>query len=214
MQYRKEDRDELIWRVSRMVSDLQQRYIANQPYARGQLAKLRRAVSSAPGSDPDVWNTIARCLPQRMMGEYDNDVTPGEWAAQCAVTLFAVHQQSLEKPMHQRSNAKEGEFHGLGHAVNELAYVNRKNQQGEELEPGEMPRRFSALVTAESIEEVAHYARQIVQQLRTNQIPLDYGRLSGQFYSYQFAYLRDRVRLEWAREFAQWHPQATESNES
>jgi CRISPR system Cascade subunit CasB len=200
-------------RVSGVVTDLQQRYISNQSSARGQLAKLRRAISNAPGTDPDVWNVVARCLPQEMVGRYDEGITPGEWAAHIAVALFAVHQQSLEKPMHQVSDAKEAVFHGLGHAVNELAYINKKNQQGEELEPGEMPRRFSALVTAESIDEVAHYARQIVQQLRSVEVPLDYGRLAGQLYVFQYSYLRDRVRLEWAREFAQWRPQQDEKDE-
>jgi CRISPR system Cascade subunit CasB len=76
-----------------------------------------------------------------------------------------------------------------------------------------MPRRFSALVTAESIDEVAHYARQIVQQLRSVEVPLDYGRLAGQLYVFQYSYLRDRVRLEWAREFAQWRPQQDEKDE-
>ena len=65
-----------------------------------------------------------------------------------------------------------------------------------------MPRRFKALVTAESIEELAHYARQLVTQLRGERIPLDYARLAGQLYDFQNPYYRSRVRLEWAREFS------------
>jgi CRISPR system Cascade subunit CasB len=210
MRYSKDGRVKLTKRVSGVIADLQQRYLDNQAFARGQLSKLRHAISGAPGNDPEVWDVVAKCLPKELVGRDDEGLTPGEWAAYIAVTLFAVHQQSLEKPMHQRTNAKEAAFHGLGHAVNELVYKNKKNQQGEELESGEMPRRFSALVTAESVEEVAHYARQIVQQLRSAEIPLDYGKLAGLLYDFQFSDHRYQVRLEWSRQFAKWRPQQEE----
>ena len=65
-----------------------------------------------------------------------------------------------------------------------------------------MPRRFAAVVTAQSMEEVAHYTRQLVQQLRDRDLQLDHALLAGQLYDYCNPYRRDGVRLMWAREYA------------
>ena len=202
VRYHKEGRDELSRRVSSTITRLQDQYIKDYASARAQLARLRRAVSKSPGSQPDVWELMANCIPQELVDERDDAASPGEWAAHLVLTLYATHQQSSKKPMHQRTDRGEGEYHGLGNAVAELVRINKANQKGEDLEYGEMPHRFAALVTADTIGEVAHYARQLIQQLRAVEVPLDYGRFAGQLYDYQFPFAKDRVRLCWAREFA------------
>lgn len=202
VRYSKQGRDELSWRVSSTITRLQDQYVKDYASARAQLARLRRAVSKSPGSQPDVWEITTNCIPLELIDEHDDVASPGEWAAHLALTLYAVHQQSSKNPMHRKTNKSEGEYHGLGNAVNELVRINRANQKGEELEYGEMPHRFAALVTADTIGEVAHYARQLIQQLRAVEVPLDYGRLVGQLYDYQYPFATDQVRLSWAREYA------------
>lgn len=178
----------------------------DSPASRAQLAQLRRSVSKLPGEVPETWEIEFANMPSMLAGTGANPPTPGEWAIHLALSLFAVHQQSQALPMHRACNWKQRELYGLGHAVRRLVALS----QGEQLEPGQMPRRFSALVTADSIEEVAHYLRQIVQQLRAASLPLDYARLAGQLYDFQQQHLRDRVRLEWGREFSE-APASSES---
>ena len=65
-----------------------------------------------------------------------------------------------------------------------------------------MPRRFRAFITAESMEETLHYARQIVQQLRGAAISLDYAKFATQLYDLQNPYRANKIRLAWGREYA------------
>lgn len=95
-----------------------------------------------------------------------------------------------------------GREHSLGAAVRSL--VEKDSGKYARLEPGELPRRFAAMVTAQSMSETAHYARQLIQQLRSASIPLDYGLLAQQFYDLQNPYRADGVRLSWGRDYAQY----------
>ena len=155
-----------------------------------------------PGNSPDTWDVEFAQLPEQLSGKGSTEATAGEWAVHLALSLYATHQQSQDQSMFCRTNASSREFHGIGDAVRQLVAVGQRDGRGEQLSQGEMPRRFKALVTAESIEELAHYARQLVTQLRGERIPLDYARLAGQLYDFQNPYYRSRVRLEWAREFS------------
>ena len=168
---------------------------------KANLAHLRSSVATPPGANPDVWGIEFSGLPASLAGTGADDPTEGEWAVHLALSLFAVHQQSQDAAMYRRNNDESPMAYSFGHAVNRLTRVS-KDGQGEELEKGEMPARFAAFVTAESIEELAHYARQIAQQLRAAGIPVDYARFAGQLYDWQLPYRRNQVRLEWGREFA------------
>ncbi len=185
--------------VKARIASLQRRLLSPQgkSSAVANLARLRRSVNKKPGSTPDTWEIEFEGLPELLVGS-GSEASAGEWAVHLALSLYAVHQQSQDQEMYRQSS---GEYPcGIGHAVKRLALYGM--QEGEELELDEMPRRFAAMVTAETIDEVAHYARQLVQQLRAKQIPLDYVCLAGQLYDYQNPYRRDAVRLEWGREFA------------
>ncbi|MDO4404232.1 MAG: type I-E CRISPR-associated protein Cse2/CasB [Atopobiaceae bacterium] len=192
----------------RIVRLQDQLLIQKRPVAKAQLARLRRVAAMPPGESPEVWELEFAQLPESLAGTGAAQATEGEWAVHLALALYATHQQSQNAGMFVRTNKETGELHGLGDGVRRLAYANQTNGEGEQLSQGEMPRRFKALVTAESIAELAHYARQLVAQLRSASIPLDYARLAGQLYDFQHPYLRSRVRLEWAREFARRDPEA------
>lgn len=214
MAQRTEGRWDLERYVDRKITALQYGLLTQQsPQARSQLARLRQANSKGPGESPDTWDVEFAGLPESLRGRGDAPATAGEWAVHLALTLYAIHQQSLQQEMHKRTNREAREWRGIGNAVSHLVYVDRQDGRGEQLSPGEMPRRFSALVTSESVEELAHYARQLVSQLRRASIPLDYARFAGQIYEFQNPYRRERIRLEWAREFTQ-QPSTGDSSSS
>lgn len=181
--------------VASRVSKLQGGYLsdAGRGNAARQLAELRRAVGKEPGSAPNTWAIEFDGCPDSLIGVGQRP-SEGENAIHAALTLYAIHQQSQKQGMHCT-----GKEHDLGSAVRKCIYLNR---DGESLENGELPRRFSAMVTADSIDEVVHYARQLIKMLRSESIAIDYGRLAQQLLLFQNPYARHRVLLEWGRGYA------------
>lgn len=179
--------------VHARISTMQGDYLSPNKKSRGarHLAMLRHALMMPIGSDADAWSLEFDGLPEQLVGRGPS-ASQGEIAVHAALTLYAVHQQGKSDPMHVR-----GYEHGLGNAVRQM--VSRDHNRYANLEFGEMPRRFRALITAESMDETLHYARQLVQQLRREGIPLDYSLLAKQFFNLQNPYRVDQVRISWGR---------------
>lgn len=193
----REQRNRVEQYVSNRIAWLQNH--RSESRSKGLLAALRKTVAAQPGETLETCEFEFGRLPNELKGRGSEPVTAGEWAAHLAFALYAVHQQSQDAEMYRKCDIESSQYWGLGNAVKLLSLKGA----GEQLEQGQMPSRFAALVTSESVEELAHYARQLVQQLRGASIPLDYGRVAGQLYWYQIPEFRNRVCLEWAREFSQ-----------
>ena len=86
---------------------------------------------------------------------------------------------------------KEG--YSFGAAVNRLVH--------DEDERERVARRFYAVATASSMEELSHHMRGIIQLLRGEGIPIDYPMLAADLYRYQFNSLVSNVRLKWGQDF-------------
>jgi CRISPR system Cascade subunit CasB len=182
--------------VNARIASIQNDYLSSSRKSRGarNLASLRHAMMMPIGSDADAWPLEFEGLPASLVGK-GPEPSQGEIAVHGAMTLYAFHQQGQTSPMHVR-----GKQHGLGNAVRQL--VLQDKERFANLEIGEMPRRLRAFITAESMEETLHYARQLVQQLRDAAIPVDYARFAAQLYDLQNPYKADRVRLAWGRGYA------------
>lgn len=178
--------------VHRRLAQLQAQQLRQQPAARATLARLRRAVNKEPGSVPEVWEFTLGGLPADS-GFQGEEPVPPEHAAHIAMTLYAVHQQSRSKGMHQRGI-------GLGTALRRLAKGSADDVA--------VTRRFQALGTAQSLDEFVYHARGLVGQLRAESIPLDYGLLADQLLLLQDERRVDGVRLRWGRDFYRaWQPE-------
>ena len=190
--------------VSARASKLQGMYLSDSSrnWAARQLAILRRTASKPSGSVPDAWPIEFSGLPESLIGKGDAP-SAGENAVCAALALFAMHQQSQQQGMH-----RSGEEYDIGAAVRRYMYLHKG---GENLLDGELPRRFAAMSTADSFEEALHHARQLIQLLKSDSLPIDYGRLARQLLVFQISYLRDGVRLEWGRAYARAKPIANEN---
>lgn len=187
-QTRKRSRDEeLESAVAKTVSGLQSRIGGEHrdPSAVARLARLRRAVTSAPGSVPAVWLDTIGPLPEDLLG-YGDTPSRYEAAAHQAITLFAVHQQSASAGMHRAGVS-------LGTATSRLVVATGRESA--------IRSRFQALATANSPNELLHHLRSMVTMLRSEQIPLDYGQLAVDLRQLQTAGHGDRVRLRWGRDY-------------
>ncbi len=162
--------------------------MANPAAQKAALANLRRGIGHEPGEIPQLWGEFLLDLPEEMFGR-KGLASREEWAVYTALTLFALHQQGHvpnSDPMHI-----EGQTFGA--AVARLAT--------DEDEKERVLRHLNATATANSIAALAHYLRGLIQLLRAQHIPLDYGRLAGDIYSYQFPERINQVRLKWGQDF-------------
>lgn len=184
--------------VTARVIRLQQGYLADTAAAVASLARLRRAVTAEPGSDPGVWYDTFDGFPASLVGAGDAP-SAAERAAHAAITLFAVHQQSRNEPMHRKGVS-------LGAAVRALS------PDGSNDDP--VLRRFHTLGTAASLPETLHHLRGLVTQFRGASIGLDYGRLAVDLYMLQDPRRAPDVRRLWGRAYYRSRTALAESGDS
>lgn len=176
--------------VERRVIALQKGVLQSESWAVSTLAKLRRAAGALPGQDFESWGIVAETISDEL-GHGTAATSRRENAAHLALTLYATHQQSRDQGMHRTGPS-------LGTAVRLLA-ATQGGDTGESRPP--VLRRFQALGTAEGLPEIAHHARAIVAQLRSESIALDYGLLAQHLIRVQDPFQVSRVRLAWGRDF-------------
>lgn len=169
--------------VDAQVRRLQEGMLRRESSAVAMLAHLRHAAGKPPGSVADIW---AVTVDDSLAGPHaSDDPTDAEVAVHVAMTLYAVHQQSVPTRMHQRG-------HGFGRALRALRPA--------DLETDPVRRRFQAVGTADSLDELTYHARGLVQLLRADRQAQDYALLADQLVAWQRGD-EVRVRLQWARDF-------------
>ncbi|SON62626.1 CRISPR-associated protein Cse2 [Mycobacterium simulans] len=172
----------LDWRLDRLQSE----YLAGTPRARADLAKLRRALGKTAGSVPEIWEYTIAAVPEALQSVGD-EPSRAEQAAHATLTLFAVHQQSMSGPAH---------VHGvpLGRAVGCLARGGERSEKA-------VTRRFMAVATASSIDEILVHVRGLVAQLRAARHGFDYARFADDLLGLLNPQRSESVRRAWGREF-------------
>lgn len=171
--------------VDHQVTTLQRGYLADAPWAVAALAKLRRGVGKSPG---ELIQLAEWTAPGLFVADDSDEIAPEEWATHAAITLYAVHQQSLREGMHRRGRS-------LGEAARELRSI-----LGEHGEAGVL-RRFNAIGTATDFSEVARHARGMIQQLRTNGVWMDYALFADDLRKLMDPATASQVRNRWGRNF-------------
>lgn len=172
--------------VGRRAAELQRDYAADEAIAVATLARLRRVVPTGPQLSPDTWE-IFEGIPESLVWDRE-EPSPAEFAAVAALSLFATHQQSRrDQGMHA-----PGRQHSLGRAVARLKAAT--DSQGVE-------RRFRALTRSGDITAALQHLRGLINQLRSERIPLDYGALARDLYYVQQPDRLHGVRMRWTRDF-------------
>src|SRR5690606_24752206 len=149
------------------------------------------------GSRTAVHQAARRIVARRAVGELTVKAVPDElggnphWpsreeqAAYAAFTLYALHQQSLTTGAHERGVS-------FGKAVQRLRST---------WSEAAVTRRFTAVSTAETIDEVLVHMRGLVSQFRAAQQSLDYVRLAFDLRDLLKPARAASVRLAWGRDF-------------
>lgn len=168
--------------------------LADGPWSRAALAKLRRGIGKHPGELPELFEIVFSDLPEELYG-VNGKPSYAEWAIFTALTLFSLHQQGKEKPMcetGEKDNRKNG--NSLGAAVGLLVKKDREREIA-------VKRRFDTVCTSADFSELSYHARGLIQLLKANDITLDYPRFAEDLYYYQFEEIRNRIRLRWGEDY-------------
>jgi len=128
-------------------------------------------------------------IPDDLTAGRSEYTTPSEIAIFTAITLFALHQQSEDRPMNQ-----EGQ--GFGKACNALAANPKTSSEA-------IGRRFAAAITSQDVVELSYHARSLIKLMKSSEPPiaLDYPRLAADLYDYQFDSSRAKVQKKWAMDY-------------
>lgn len=155
-----------------------------------ELAVLRRGVGQEPGTVPEMWRFHHVTVSDSVA---DTGVPSARLAAEhTSLTLFAVHQQSQRKTMHQEGT-------GLGTALKLL----RQSEQYKN-NPDALNARVNALATSGDVTELAHHLRGLITLLRGIGQPLDYTRLFYDVLGWHTPEGQARVRRRWGAQYYDW----------
>lgn len=152
--------------------------------ANAELAKLRRGINHLPGDLPELWNYIYT--------DEKKNVSKEQWAVYTAITLFAIHQQSIDlnNPMHI-----EGKH--FGSAVAELVKTDEDEDR--------ILKKMNAIVTASDKEGISIHLRMVIKLMRSQDKPIafDYVDLANDLFWLQFddPKILNKVRLKWGIDF-------------
>ncbi|MDR2087811.1 MAG: type I-E CRISPR-associated protein Cse2/CasB, partial [Clostridiales Family XIII bacterium] len=124
---------------------------------RAALARLRLGVGKEAGTVPETWKYIYEGFPDELAGKGDAP-SYAENAIHAALTLYAMHAQGKGNP-----RVHDGNAGSIGMALNNLKRKNLENEQG-------ILRRFNALVTAKTADEINLHARGVIQLLKQGEI--------------------------------------------
>ena len=187
-----------------VTQQLRRLQVLPEPQRRAELAELRRGVGRQPGDLPALWGALLADMPEQLQGS--NGPSKAEWAVYTALTLFALHQQG-EAGISMNQPGRT-----LGGTVRQLA---EKTAAGQDWTESSVLRRFNALATADSMPEVSHYLRGMVQLFRGNEpkLKLDYPRLAVELYRFQLPDQAANVRLQWGRDLYQMNADTPETEE-
>lgn len=161
------------------------------PSARALRAQLRGALSREAGSVPELWDLTLDGRP----GYLGDEPTRGEKAVHGALTLWALHQGSNTRPMHDTSDPPRS----FASAIRIVAEGQSGDKRAEE---AAIYRRFSAAVQAPTFEGLLVHLRSLVAQLEAAEIPCDYAGLAADLFTWQNPRYRTSVMRNWGRQFA------------
>ena len=176
----------------RLIRRLEHGLESRDPYAVRAVATLRRATGRDPEECPEAMGIICDVVDADHQG--DGWVTDTERAVFTAVTLWALHSQSVGRSMYL-SSTKDTPAPTIGQAVHLLA-----RQDGSSLSDHPIARRWHYLIAADTVNLFAARARSIITQLRRAGIGFDYADLAGALVHWDaYPEHRRKALLRWSR---------------
>jgi CRISPR system Cascade subunit CasB len=159
-----------------------------------ELAALRRGIGREAGTVPELWPYYETENPDHLGRR--GLVSDGLVAEHIALSLYGLHQQSQEKPMHKPGR-------GLGTAV-------RRLRGRDAFSADAIDRRFNAAATSSTQHELTLHLRSLVTLLRGQEIALDYTQVVEDLARWSWDDGRSRTRRRWGSDYFGWSKPATD----
>lgn len=220
----------------RTVNRLQGGYRNDVPAAVAAVARLRREAGREPHASPTSWglddlealaqlreereqegNDITRYLVPQAQRRHEQREEREDRAVHLAVTLWALHQQSVrDEPMHAPGWSLGRAARRLAQEKTETSSTPAQLMKGEASSAGvrengqravvedvsaTVRKRFVRIGTSTDIDTLGRRLREMVLLLRNARIPLDYGLLADQLCRWQSDVGQAEVRRSWGRDF-------------
>ena len=155
------------------------------------LANLRNSISKPYSQTIGVFSTFYKYLPDSFISEY-GDLSYKEKAIITSLQIFAVHQQGNSQSVLLEAD-DENKYKNIGYALKVLR--TDENQKSTD-------RRFNAMISAGTFEELTFHLRQLVSLLKSrSDQKVNYAKLSQDLYYFQIPSMRENIKLSWAKEY-------------
>ncbi|MBG9981894.1 type I-E CRISPR-associated protein Cse2/CasB [Aerococcaceae bacterium DSM 111020] len=129
-------------------------------------------------------------LPKKYLGK-KGSFTRGEKSVIMALQLYAIHQQGLEDTAMLFQKEK---ITNLGHSLSEFR-LKRRSEHGDSIA---FDRRFNAMITSSTIDELFQHLRHLIKIARKD-IKINYAKLAEDLYVFQFR--PEAIKLTWSRQY-------------
>jgi CRISPR system Cascade subunit CasB len=163
---------------------------------KAMLANLRNSVGKPLSESVSIWPLMFENLPEEFLSQ-GASLSNKEIAVLTALQLYALYRQGKKAPVSQGGKEQETKVakpKNIGYSLNAL-------RTGDNTTAAD--RRFNALVTAATYDELIHHLRQMINLLKaksSGEAEIDFGNLAQDLYGFLIG--RDEsIRLNWARSY-------------
>ena len=167
------------------------------------LSNLRNSVGRPSVENLEGIKLLYEFIPEEFYTKYSK-LTFEENAILTTLQLYAIHQQSEDESVND-TEKKDG-WDNVGESISEMR--NEDNFLS-------LDRRFNAMITSQSFEELSNHLRQLIKILKGTKelIKINYPKLAQDLYDFARGY-DERVRLNWSRAYYSKNISKGEENEN
>lgn len=166
------------------------------------LSNLRNSVGRPSVENLEGIKLLYEFIPEEFYTKYSK-LSFEENAILTTLQLYAIHQQSEDESVND-TEKKDG-WDNVGESISEMR--NEDNFLS-------LDRRFNAMITSQSFEELSNHLRQLIKILKGTKelIKINYPKLAQDLYDFARGY-DERVRLNWSRAYYSKNISKGEENE-
>ncbi|MDK8276584.1 MAG: type I-E CRISPR-associated protein Cse2/CasB [Peptoniphilus duerdenii] len=166
------------------------------------LSNLRNSVGRPSAENLEGIKLLYQFIPEEFYTKYSK-LTYEENAILTTLQLYAIHQQS-EVDSVNNTEKKDG-WDNVGESIAEIRTEDNFLS---------LDRRFNAMITSQSFEELSNHLRQLIKILKGSKdiVKINYPKLSKDLYDFVRGY-DERVRLNWSRAYYSKNISKGEENE-
>lgn len=161
------------------------------------LSNLRNSISKPYSQTIEIFSILYKYLPDSFISEY-GDLSYQEKAIITSLQIFALHQQGNSQSVFLEAD-DENKYKNIGYALKVLR--TDENQKSTD-------RRFNAMISADTFEELTIHLRQLVSLLKSrSDQKVNYAKLAQDLYYLQIPSMRENIKLSWAKEYYRFNNQ-------